>query len=449
VTLVYPYFRPTNDNSPFRFPPLGLGYIASYLRKNNISVDIVDCTFLNWAEAVERIRGTKPKIIGIQSMFTMKQKAIELAKLLRNECDLLIAGGPLPTTNPISFLVDFDLVVIGEGEQTMLELVRRFEKNLNYSDIKGIVYKEDGQIKSTPLREFMQNIDKIPFPARDLFDNRAYKENFFKKFGYTITPIMTSRGCPYNCDFCSRPVFGNTFRTRSPNNIMDEMEEVVESGYDRIWFADDCFTLDRKRLIDICDGIIKNHINVKWECLSRVDTIDRETTQRMKEAGCVRMFFGIESGNNSVLKLMNKQINIEKACEAVSLTKQAEIQSGAFFIIGYPGETDETILDTINFASSLPLDYLSFTLPYPIPGTHLYERVKNNLIVDDWEGSSHHQLIEHKLLYHSNFSEIKLKFAIVKGLAQFKIRKHLRRNGGRLLVKPFEVITDLIFRILK
>jgi anaerobic magnesium-protoporphyrin IX monomethyl ester cyclase len=340
-------------------------------------------------------------------------------------------------------------VVSGEGEQTMLELIRVFEKNKSYSNIKGVVYKEDGQIKSTTKREYIKNINKIPFPARDLFDNRAYKENYFKKFGYTITPIITSRGCPYNCDFCSQPIFGNTLRTRSPNNIVEEMKEVSGSGYDRIWFSDDCFTLDRTRLIGICNCIIKNHMKIKWECLSRADTIDRETNQRMKEAGCVRMFFGIESGNNSVLKLMNKQITVEKACEAVSLTKEAGIQSGAFFIVGYPSETDETVLNTINFASSLPLDYLSFTLPYPIPGTSLYERVKNKLITDGWEENSHHQLIEHRLLYKSDFSETKLKFAIIKGLIQFNLKKYLGRHCNKLLIKPFKIITDSIFKLLK
>lgn len=448
VTLVYPYFRPFNDKSIFRFPPLGLGYIAAYLKQNNISVDLVDCAFLSQEEALEKVRRSNPKIIGIYTMFSMKDKAIQIAKLLRGNCELLVAGGPLPTLNPEEFLQDFDVVVIREGEETMLKLVREVEKDADLSRVRGIAYREKDKMKLTPPREFIQNLDSIPFPARELFDNQAYKNHFSKKFGYTITSLITSRGCPFNCDFCSQPIFGNKFRTRSPANIVDEIETVYALGYERIWFADDCFTLSRKRLIDICNEIIQRRIRIDWECLSRVDTIDREMTEKMKQAGCVRVFFGIESGNDSVLALMNRLVTTKQAKEAVHATKQSGIQVGAFFILGYPGETDETVLDTVRFASSLPLDYLSFTFPYPIPGTPLYDRVKDKMIVDNWEEPKHLRLIEHKLLYRSSFSEAKLKFAILKATVQFKLKKHL---GGtyKLIVMPFERLTDFVFKLMR
>jgi len=187
---------------------------------------------------------------------------------------------------------------------------------------------------------------------------------------------------------------------------------------------------------------------MEWECLSRVDTIDTETAQKMKQAGCVRVFFGIESGNDAVLALMNKKTTVDKARKAVFTTKSAEIQVGAFFIVGYPGETDKTILDTLKFASSLPLDYLSFTMPYPIPGTSLYDKVKDTIIFDDWNEPKHRTLTEHKLIYRSDFSEAKLKFAIVKGSVQFKLRKSLGARGYSLLGTPFERITDYVFRFM-
>ena len=449
VTLVYPYFRPPNDGSIFRFPPLGLGYIASYLKQWNITVDIVDCTFLTEEEAINKVRRAKPKIIGIQSMFSMKSKTIELANALKEDCDFLVAGGPLPTSNPGEFLNNFDAVIIGEGEETMLELTQQFENGGDLSKVNGIAYKKNGETKFTPRREFIKNLDSIPFPSRELFYNQSYKTFHLKKFGYKITPIMSSRGCPFNCSFCSRPVFGNTFRTRSPANIVDEVEEVIKLGYDRIWFADDCFTLVRKRLIDICNEIIDRKLSANWECLSRVDTIDKETLEKMRQAGCKRMFFGIESGNEKILSLMNKQISTNEAQDAVKLTKESQIEAGAFFIVGYPGESDETILDTVNFASSLPLDYLSFTLPYPIPGTPLYETVKNRMTVEDWEESSHRLLIGHKLLYRSDFSEFKLKFAIVKGTLQFELKKHLNHYGYEIVGRSFERLTNKIFKILR
>jgi len=448
ITLVYPYFRPANDDSIFRFPPLGLGYLASYLRKHGFSVDLVDCTFMKEDEALEKVRRSKPRIIGIYSMFSMNNKALDFAKSLRKDCRLLVAGGPLPTSNPESFLKDFDVVVIGEGEETLLELVQCLSQSSDFSKVKGLAFSISGAAKFTGNRDFIADLDSLPFPSRDLFDNQAYISFYQMSEGYSITSLMSSRGCPFQCDFCSRPVFGNLFRSRSAKNIVDEIEEILSLGYRRVWFADDCFTLKRERLIAICDEIVKRKLKVEWECLSRVDTINREIADWMKKAGCVRLFFGIESGNNEILKLIRKQISIEQAKQAVITSREAGIEVGAFFILGYPGETEDTVLDSVNFASSLPLNYLSFTLPYPIPGTPLFERIKKNLTVDCWEEPKKFRLIKHSLLFRSHFSEAQLKFAIAKGMIQFWTRKYLGKNGYKTVGVPFEKITDVIFRLL-
>jgi anaerobic magnesium-protoporphyrin IX monomethyl ester cyclase len=450
VTLVYPYFHPHADSSIFRFPPLGLGYMAAYLKQSGVSVEIVDCTFIKQEEALRRIIDSKPKIIGIQSMYSMKEKSLELAQLLKAHCELLVAGGALPTIEPESFLENFDVAVVGEGEQTMLDIVNQFNIGGDFSQVKGIVYREKdtGQIKTTPHRGLNRDLNTFPNPSRELFDNNAYKKYYSKKFGYTTTAIMSSRGCPFSCDFCSKPVFGNDFRARAASNVADEIEEVISLGYSRIWFADDCFTLDRERLIGICDEIIKRGLKIGWECLSRVDTLDPETVDKMKQAGCIRMFFGIESGNDSILALMKKQITIKQVRKALFLCKESGIKAGAFFIVGYPGENDKTVLETIKFASSLPLDYLSFTLPYPIPGTPLYERLNGELISDEWEEPKNINLVKHKLLFNSGLSERKLKFAIIKGMIQFYIRKHLGKNGYKLLGTPFENLTNTIYNLM-
>ena len=447
VTLVYPYFRPRADTSIFRFPPLGLGYIAAYLKQHNISVEIVDCTFLDQKQALKEIEASNPKIIGIQSMYSMRNKSIELARLLRDKCELLVAGGALPTMQPDIFLKDFDIVIIGEGEQTMLELVKQFEDHGDFSQINGIAYrdKDTDQIKRTTPRSLADDLDMLPPPSRDLFDNSLYKKYFSGRFGYKTTAIMTSRGCPFSCDFCSKPVFGSEFRSRSASKVADEIEEVISLGYDRIWFADDCFTLDRNRLFAICDEIVRRGLKIGWECLSRVDTLDSDTADKMKQAGCVRMFFGIESGNDSILKIMKKQITTKQAYEATLLCKKKGIKAGAFFILGYPGDDDKTILETIKFASSLPLDYLSFTLPYPIPGTPLFERLRGKLVSEEWEEPKNIQMIKHKLLFDSNITEVKLKFAVIKGMIQFYTRKYLGEKGYVFVGKPFESVTDAIY----
>ena len=451
VTLVYPFFKPSRDNSIFRFPPLGLGYLASSLKQHGISVELVDCTFLSRKEAIEKIKRSNPRIIGFYSMFSMKKTSLELAQLFKGQCDLLVVGGPLPTLDPTGFLDVFDVAVIGEGEETIVELATCLEQGFGVCNVRGIAYKQDGTVKFTPARSFIEDLDALPFPSRELFDNTTYKSYYAKRFGYTTTPVISSRGCPFSCDFCSRPVFGQSLRLRSPKNVVDEVEEVCGFGYDRVWFADDCFTLDREQLLRVCDLLTQRRVDVGWECLSRVDTMDFEVASSMRKAGCIRVFFGIESGNDSVLGLMNKRITISQAKRAVYVAKAAGLEVGAFFIVGYPGESDRTVLDTVRFASGLPLDYLSFTLPYPIPGTPLYERVKDNggVIVDDWEEPKNWSLIRHKLLYDSGFSEAKLKFAIGKAQVQYNCRKHLGTSGYRLFGAPFERLTDWTFKLMK
>jgi len=451
VTLVYPFFQPRKDNSIFRFPPLGLGYVAAFLKVKGFDVELVDCTFLTLEKAIEKVRDSNPEIIGIYSMFSMKKTSLELATLLRKDCDLLVVGGPLPTLDPTDFLGVFDVAVIGEGETSMVELVECWETCQDFSQVEGIAYMCAGEVRLTSPRKFVENLDALPFPSRELFDNDAYKRYYLKRFGYSISPMITSRGCPFSCDFCSRPVFGQSLRSRSAINIVDEIESIVGLGYDRVWFADDCFTLNREQLIATCDEIVERRIDVGWECLSRVDTLNGDVAVKMRRAGCVRVFFGIESGNDGVLALMRKQITVEQARKAVHIAKSAGLQVGAFFILGYPGESDRSVLDTVRFASGLPLDYLSFTLPYPIPGTSLFERIKDNgdFVVDDWEEPKNWSLIRHKLLYGSNFSEAKLKFAIGKAHLQFYGRRFLGDQGYGLVVMPFEVLTDAAFKLMR
>jgi anaerobic magnesium-protoporphyrin IX monomethyl ester cyclase len=452
VALVCPYFHPANDNSIFRFPPLGLGYIAAALRNHSVEVELVDCTFLRFSEAVKRIKQAKPQIVGFYSMFSMKKTTLEIARALRNEglsdC-LLVVGGPLPSWAPESFLDVFDVVVIGEGEETMPELAHCIAFGQELSGVKGLVFRDGKRIVSTGERPFIRDLDSLAFPTRELFDNEAYKKFYLNRFGYSTTSMITSRGCPFSCDFCSRPIFGADMRTRSVDNIVDEVEEIKALGYDRVWFADDCFTLNRRHLLDVCGELIRRRVDAGWECLSRVDTMDAEVAEGMKRAGCIRVFFGIESGSDTVLGLMNKRITTAQAERAIHVAKAAGLKVGAFFIVGYPGESDKTVLDTVRFASALPLDYLSFTLPYPIPGTPLYERVKDKGVsIEDWEEPKNYRLIRHKLLYASGFSETKLKFAIAKAQAQFYGRRYLRKTGYRVLGRPFERLTDFAFDVL-
>ncbi len=455
VLLIYPYFNPRNNRSIFRFPPLGLGYVASSLRNEGYGVGILDCTFMTREDALRKAKDAEPDVVGIYSMVSMRRDSIKFAAFLRDSCDLLVAGGPLPSCDPFSFMKDFDVVVRGEGEKTMPDIVRAYENGSDPGNIPGIVYRknnsglvrcgEKGEIVNIETGKLEAGLDTIAFPARDLFPNDEYIDYWKRRTGSATTTVFTTRGCPFRCEFCSNAVFGISYRERTSSNVLDEVEEALSFGYDRIHFADDVFTLNKERVHGICKEIKKRGLDFKWECLGRVDSIDKDMAAAMKEAGCDRIFFGIESGSDRILKVMNKKITVKDAGKAVGSAHAAGLRTGAFFILCYPGEDDGTVLDTIRFATSLPVDYLSFTVPYPLPGTALYERIKHR-IRKDWVAPGGF-FSDHVLIFDADFSETKMKFAILKGQVQFGLRKRLGKYAF-LAVKPFEALTDKIFRLM-
>ncbi|MEM2109929.1 MAG: radical SAM protein [Candidatus Odinarchaeota archaeon] len=448
VVLVYPYINVEYDRSIFRYPPLGLGYLASSIlnKKKDLSVKIVDCTFKTLEKSISEIFRLNPKILGIYSMVTINHNAIRIARALRDHVNLMIAGGPLPTLTPESYLNEFDLVILGEGEKTIIEVLNECESNRDWKKIKGIAYKNNNKIMITGRRSLIKNLDTIPFPARELFPNKEYKWYWRKFHGYTSTSIISTRGCPYTCDFCSNPVFGVSYRERSPSNVIEEMVEIKELGYERVFFTDDCFTQNPKRIAEICEVIIRENIDLEWECLSRADVITRKLAKLMFNAGCKRIFFGIESGNDRVLRIIGKKITKRDVERSIKITAKTGIKTGGFFILGYPGDTTDTIIETVNFSSGLPLDYLSYSFPYPIPGTGLYNKVKDRIIRQEWRkkrGSS----TRHDLLYKSGFTEFKLRVAMYKGLFQHKLNKKSFFSDVIRLI--FRKVTDLILKIIK
>jgi anaerobic magnesium-protoporphyrin IX monomethyl ester cyclase len=390
VLLIYPYFKPKRSRSIFRFPPLGICYVAASLQGTGYEVKVLDCTFMMLNTALAQAAGTEADVVGIYSMMTMQDASIMFARRLRHHSKLLLAGGPLPSCDPKAFLDDFDVVVVGEGERTMVDLVHAHETGSEKATVAGIAYRNsqngermnnDEDVVFTPARAFVANLDDIPFPARELLPNERYTQYGQQKFGHSKTTVMTTRGCPFRCEFCSNAVFGVSYRERSAANVVDEIELTLSLGYDYIHFADDVFTFNKERLFEICAETNRRGLSFKWECLGRVDSITPELASVMQTAGCNRVFFfGIESGNDEVLRLMNKRITVEQARSAVTAAREAGLNVGAFFIVCYPGETDDTVLDTLHFASSLPLDYLSFTMPYPLPNTPLHARVKSKSI---------------------------------------------------------------------
>jgi anaerobic magnesium-protoporphyrin IX monomethyl ester cyclase len=454
ILLIYPFFLSRRDRSVFRFPPLGLGYLASSLQRAGHQVHLLDCTFLDRDVALSRAMAAGADVVGIYCMVTMVEDCLWFARNLRPHCRLLVTGGPLPTCDPLPFLDDFDLVVRGEAEETLVELIEAWTGGADWSDVPGLVYRSqlsDGEANGggyieTAVRPFIKDLDRLPYPARGMYPNQDYIRFGKEKYGYSITTVMSTRGCPFHCEFCSNVVFGGSFRQRRAESVVDDIEQALALGYDRIAFADDVFTLNRRRVWEICSEIKRRGLRFHWECLGRVDTLDDATAVEMKSAGCARIYFGIESGNDQILKLMKKQITTAQARQAVEAAHRAGLEVGAFFILFYPGESDETVLDTLRFAGSLPLDYLGLTMPYPLPGTALYERTKSQ-ISRAWQPDDS-LLWSHVLIYDSEFSETKMWFGILKGHAEFEIKRRFGR-AAPLVLKLFEKPTDVMLRILR
>ncbi len=443
VALVYPYFySKAKDKSIFKFPPLGLGYIAAALNEQNISVDLIDGSFITPDQVIEQIKRSCPQVVGFYAMLTMEHHAVELARQTRDLCELQVAGGPYPTASPGYFLSLFDMVALGEGEKSLPQLVKALHEGKDLRDVPGFAYSKDSEVKHTPSQPRIEQLDRIAFPARSGFDDKAYKEYWRKNYGHTMTSMITTRGCPFKCGFCSKPVFGDDYRERSAANVVDEIQEILALDYERIWMADDCFTLNRKRVVQICDEILKRGLKFEWECLSRADGVEPDMLNRMREAGCSRLFFGLESGNDNMLEVMNKNTTVASARTAVGLAFQRGLKTGGFFILGYPGETDETLIETVNFSSSLPLDYLSYTVPYPLPGTDLYRRLKDRLNSARWESPKNH-----RLLYRSDFSMNKLNLAMAKGKVQHWLRSRMGTMGAAL-ERPFRWISDGFLKLI-
>ena len=379
VTLVNP---PSPSGSAVHLPlaVLGLGYLAAVLEKNQYKVDVIDCPALklSYEEFRSEISKRQPNIVGITSSTLTYKSALRIARIVKETCPncLTILGGIHVTFWDDKALQEcpyLDVVVRGEGEYTLLELVQKLEAAKSFRDVLGITYRKDGKITRNPDRPYIENLDDLPFPALHLWPMeriRKYEEVFY---------MMTSRGCAYWCEFCSTVrLHGRKFRARSPKNVVDELEFLHNTyGATQFTFADDVFTLDKGRIEEICKEIINRKLKIKWSCGTRVDMVTKELLLKMKEAGCVAVWFGVESGTQQVLDEMRKGISPAQTMKAFNLLKEIGLTPAPNVVLGFPGETKQTVWNTIKFAEKISPDFICcYDVATPFPGTPMYELVK-------------------------------------------------------------------------
>jgi anaerobic magnesium-protoporphyrin IX monomethyl ester cyclase len=407
ITLVNPPYPHGGSQHP-HFPSLGLGYIAAVLEKNHYKVDVIDYLTLMFKDEKitkeigkvklhglrlaflipegfthedfrNEISKRQPDIVGITSTILTHKSALQIAKIAKEECPncLTVLGGPHATFWDEKALQEcpyLDIVVKKEGENTMLEIAERVETGKDYDDVLGITYRKDGKIVKNPDRPYIENLDEIPFPALHLWPI----ENL-QKCGTVIFEVVTSRGCVNWCNFCIEVrTHGRKYRVRSPKNVVDELE-LLHNTYGAEYFAflDDAFTVDKNRTVEICEEIKHRNLNIKWVCETRVNMVTKELLQKMKEAGCVEIWFGVESGSQPVLNAMKKGTSLEQVIRAFKWAKEVGLKPNANAILGFPGETKKTAWETIKFVETLTPEYMGcYTIATPYPGTPMYDHVK-------------------------------------------------------------------------
>jgi len=357
-------------------PPLGLAYLASMVRDDH-DVRIIDSDILNYSldDVRRELKSFYPDVVGITSATPSIYEAYKVAEIAKkvNENCKVIMGGPHVSFLPEETLIEcknVDIIVRGEGEETIRELMHAIESNKPLRNVKGITFRKGDAILSTENRPFIKNIDKIPFPSFDLLPTRKYQVQ-----GVRYSAMISSRGCPFGCSFCaSSRLFGRCWRGRSPENVLEEIKILYEKyKIGNIEFMDDTFTLNQKRAEKICDLIINEGLDISWGASSRVDTISRRLAEKMKKAGCWIIFLGIESASQKILNQIGKKISISQIRRAVKILKDAGIQILGSFILGFPDETLRSAEETIAFAKRLDLDYAQFSILTPYPGTPLYD----------------------------------------------------------------------------
>ncbi len=411
-------------------PPLGLLYVAGYLKKNsNHSITIIDAQVeeLSYSSLSSWISSIEPDVVGMTAMtLTLIDviKTINIVKELDKNTKIVLGGPHVHLfPNETIKLKNVDYLVLGEGEEAFKELLDYIEDISQLRKIQGLVFRDNGNIINTGIRPPIKNLDKLPFPARHLTPYKKYNSLLSKR--EVSTTIFTSRGCPYKCSFCDRPHLGKQFRARSFTSVVDELEECTRMGIYDFLFYDDTFTVNKQRVIDICNEIIKRKLDICWDIRARVDTINEQILNSLKMAGCQGIHYGVEAGSEKILKVLNKGITIKKVRDVFKLTRKYKIPILAYFMIGNPTETLKDIYTTFSVMKMLNPDYVHLTILTPFPGTKIYyDGLKKETIKKDyWKEFAANPTSEFMPPHWDEvFTKNELKDLLIKGYRSFYLR---------------------------
>ena len=380
------------------YVPLGLLYICAHLRAKGFDVEVFDTTFSSMEGLKKHLQTEHPTVLGIYANLMTRKKVVEILQTARLAGWKTVVGGPEPGAYIREYLeAGADVVVLGEGEMTMEELLPALQAKSDSSlgNIAGIAFLDEaGRLHQTAPRAQISDIDALPWPARDVVDIQRYVETWRGAHGKGSLSFITARGCPYHCRWCSHQVFGKTHRRRKPAGVADEVEWLLETYHpDMVWIADDVFTIHHGWLRAYAAEMKRRGLHIPFECITRADRLNVEAADLLAELGCFRLWIGSESGSQKILDAMERGVTVGQVQSAVSLCKSRGIQTGMFLMWGYEGEELEDIEATIEHVKRTDPDIFFTTVAYPIKGTPYYERSANSLVqLKPWGQSSDREL---------------------------------------------------------
>ncbi len=453
VLLSHGYFLeedPKEQEVMRPYPTLGLLYISAYLNEHQKTHEVFDTTFSNKSKFKAQLIEIKPDLIAFYTNLMTKVNIIELIQFIKQTEQLsncqIVLGGPDITYNVENYMnAGADFLIIGEGEQTALELVNALESKSDFSTITGLVFKDKKGIQKNPARVKIKELDKLPLPNRAAYPIEKYLATWKNAHGESALNVSTQRGCPYTCKWCSTAVYGQSYRRRSAKKVVEELAELKTTyNPDTFWFVDDVFTVSHKWLREFHAEILRTGLQINFECITRAERMNDEVIQLLKESGCIRVWIGAESGSQRIIDAMDRRVDINQVKEMLIKTRESGIETGTFIMVGYPGETVEDIETTAQYLVDALPDYFTITKSYPIKGTRLYTEIEENITQKpEWTTSTDRE-IDFERKYSDRFYDM----AIRNIYNRVKLERE-RKAGGKSLKTHAKVFgTQLGMKLL-
>lgn len=380
------------------YPPLGILYLSSYLKERGFEVDVFDTTFSSRRAFEDYLRENRPPVVGIYANMMTRTSALHQIRLCKQYDARVVVGGPDPANYVEEYLRrGADVVVIGEGERTIEELLPHLTGGgrPRLEEVRGIVFQtSDGEFVRTEARSYIDKLDALPYPDREAIDIEEYIRVWRKHHGRGSVSMITARGCPYQCKWCSHAVFGYTYRWRSVEDVVDEVELILDRyDPDVLWYADDVFTIKPSWFYDYAEELDRRGIRIPFETISREDRLDEDVIQTLADMGCFRLWVGSESGSQHVLDEMKRRTDAERVVDVVHMLQEHGIEAGMFIMLGYEEEEIDDIETTVRRLKQARPDRFLSTVAYPIKNTPYYREVEDRVIpLETWEEGSDRDL---------------------------------------------------------